>query len=326
MTPPVVTSPEVRAALHDGTPVVALETAVLTHGLPHVPMAELAQVAGPAWNGSLPANVALAMAMEHAVRAAGAVPATMAVIQGTLHAGLTAAQIERLGTDPSVRKLSTRDLGVCIADGACGGLTVAATLAACAAAGVRSFATGGIGGVHRGWQTLPDVSADLPALARTPVVVTCAGAKSILDLPATLEWLDTFGVPVVGVGTKHFPCFTCPPDPRLPVSAQAADAATVARLSHAHWRMGQRSAVLVVQPCPAAFAMSRSDFDRAVERAERLAVDQGVRGQAVTPFLLEQLASLTEGRSLRANVALLLANAELAARISAALLDLEGVS
>jgi pseudouridine-5'-phosphate glycosidase len=326
MKPPIAISAEVRAALHDGKPVVALETAVLTHGLPRVPMAELAHVAGPAWNAALPAHVALAMAMEHAVRAAGAVPATMAVVQGTLHAGLTAMQIEQLGSDPSVRKLSTRDLGPCLADGASGGLTVAATLAACAAAGIRTFATGGIGGVHRGWQTLPDVSADLPALARTPVLVTCAGAKSILDLPATLEWLDTFGVPVVGMGTAHFPCFTCPPDARLPVSAQATDATAVARLAHAHWRMGQPSAVLAVQPCPAAFAMERSEFDRAVEQAERLAADSGIRGQAVTPFLLGHLASLTGGRSLRANVALLLANAELAARISAALLDLDGGS
>jgi pseudouridine-5'-phosphate glycosidase len=225
-----------------------------------------------------------------------------------------------------VRKLSTRDLGPCAADRADGGLTVAATLAAADAAGVRSFATGGIGGVHRGWTSLPDVSADLPALARSRVAVTCAGAKSILDLPATLEWLDTLGVPVVGVGTRHFPCFTGPPDAPLPVSAFAADTRAAAAAAHAHWCMGQGTAVLIVQPCPAAHAMARADFDHAVEQAEREAAAAAIRGQAVTPFLLGRLASLTGGRSLRANVALLLHNARTAAEIAAALLDLDSGS
>jgi len=313
---------EVQEALRSGHPVVALETAVLTHGLPRTRIPDLASIAGDAWDVSLPANVALACAMERVVRSAGAVPATMAVVDGTLRAGLETAEVERLGTAEDVRKLSTRDLGPCVADRASGGLTVAATLAAAEAAGIRSFATGGIGGVHRGWTSLPDVSADLPALARSRVVVTCAGAKSILDLPATLEWLDTLGVPVIGVGTRHFPCFTCPPDPALPTSAVAADARDVAAAAHAHWALGQRTAVLAVQPCPAAHAMDRADFDRAVQQAEREASDRGIRGQAVTPFLLGQLASLTKGRSLRANVALLLHNARTAAEIARALLDL----
>lgn len=314
--------PEVREALRTGRPVVALETAVLTHGLPRTPIPDLAPIAGDAWNASLPANVALALAMEHVVRAAGAVPATMAVVDGSLRAGLETSEVERLGSAEGVRKLSTRDLGPCVADRASGGLTVAATLAAAEAAGIRSFATGGIGGVHRGWTSLPDVSADLPALARSRVVVTCAGAKSILDLPATLEWLDTIGVPVIGVGTRHFPCFTCPPDPALAVSAFAQGARAVAAAAHAHWSLGQRTAVLAVQPCPPSHAMDRADFDRAVELAEREASDRGIRGQAVTPFLLGRLAALTEGRSLRANVALLLHNARTAAEIAQALLDL----
>lgn len=314
--------PEVREALRAGRPVVALETAVLTHGLPREPMPELGQVAGPVWDGQRPANVALACAMERVVRDTGAVPATMAVVDGTLRAGLDPSEVERLGTDTGVRKLSTRDLGPCLADGASGGLTVAATLVAAEAAGIRSFATGGIGGVHRGWNSLPDVSADLPALSRSRVVVTCAGAKSILDLPATLEWLDTLGVPVIGVGTRHFPCFTCPPDASLPVSAFAADAAGVAAAALAHWSLAQPGAVLAVQPCPTPHAMDRGDFDRAVQVAEREAEAKGIRGQAVTPFLLGRLAALTEGRSLKANVALLLHNARTAAEIARCLLDL----
>jgi pseudouridine-5'-phosphate glycosidase len=314
--------PEVREALRAGRPVVALETAVLTHGLPREPMPELGQVAGPVWDGRRPANVALACAMEHVVQDAGAVPATMAVVDGTLRAGLDPSEVERLGTESGVRKLSTRDLGPCLADGGSGGLTVAATLLAAEAAGIRSFATGGIGGVHRGWNSLPDVSADLPALSRSRVVVTCAGAKSILDLPATLEWLDTLGVPVIGVGTRHFPCFTCPPDASLPVSAFAADAAVVAAAALAHWSLAQPGAVLAVQPCPTPHAMDRGDFDRAVQVAEREAEAKGIRGQAVTPFLLGRLAALTEGRSLKANVALLLHNARTAAEIARCLLDL----
>ena len=316
--------PEVAEALHARRPVVALETAVLTHGLPREANASLTRVAGPAWDSHLPANLALARAMERAVREAGAVPATIAVIDGSLHAGLTPDQLERLGRDASARKLSSRDLGPAIAQRASGGLTVAATLTACAAAGIRSFATGGIGGVHRGWARHPDISADLLALSRTPVVVTCAGAKSILDLPATLEWLDSLGVPVIGIGTPHFPCFTCPPDTNLPVSAMARDAAEVAAAALAHWRLQSPSAVLAVQPCPAAFVMPREALDRAVHEAEREAAAKGVHGPAVTPFMLGRLAGLTGGRSLDANVALLLHNASTAARIARGLLDLEG--
>lgn len=314
--------PEVAEALHARRPVVALETAVLTHGLPREANASLARVAGPAWESSLPANLALARAMERAVREAGAVPATMAVIDGSLRAGLSAEELERLGSDASARKLSSRDMGPAIAQRASGGLTVAATLAACTAAGIRSFATGGIGGVHRGWSQHPDISADLLALSRAQVVVTCAGAKSILDLPATLEWLDSLSVPVIGIGTPHFPCFTCPPDASLPVSAVARDATEVAAAARAHWQLQQPSAVLAVQPCPATFAMTRADLDRAVQAAEQEAASKGIHGPAVTPFMLGRLATLTGGKSLEANVALLLHNATTAARIAHGLLDL----
>jgi len=318
--------PEVVEALHARRPVVALETAVLTHGLPRATNAALARVAGKAWEHNLPANLALARAMEREVREAGAVPATLAVLDGKLCAGLSPQQLERLALDTNARKLSARDLGAAIAQGASGGLTVAATLAACTQVGIQSFATGGIGGVHRGWTQRPDVSADLAALAHARVVVTCAGAKSILDLPATLECLDSLGVPVIGIATPHFPCFTCPPDPTLPVSAVVQNASQVAAAALAHWNLGQTSAILAVQPCPVDFVMQRSEFDLAVQQAESEAAAQGIHGGAVTPFLLGRLAQLTDGTSLFANVALLLSNATTAAQISKCLLDLQAVT
>jgi len=312
---------EVATALREGRPVVALETAVLTHGLPREPAPQLTAVAGALWDAAAPANLALARAMERSVREAGAVPATMAVIDGTLCAGLAPEQLDRLGLDRTARKLSSRDLGPAIAERASGGLTVASTLTACRLAGVRTFATGGIGGVHRGFAQSLDISADLAAIAATPVVVVCAGAKSILDLPATLEALDTQGVPVIGVGTRHFPCFVCPPNPSLRCSASVADATGLARAAAAHWSLGHAQGVLAVQACPSTHAMDRADFDRAVHDAEREAAATGIRGQAVTPFLLGRLAALTNGRSLLGNVALLLHNARTAAQIARGLLD-----
>ena len=315
--------PEVAAALRARQPVVALETAVLTHGLPREAAPQLREVAGPGWDSAAPANLALARAMEHAVRQAGAVPATMAVLDGEFRAGLEAAELERLGADRAARKLSARDLGPAIADHACGGLTVAATLAACRLAGIQTFATGGIGGVHRGFANTLDISADLAAIASTRAVVVCAGAKSILDLPATLEALDTQGVPVIGVGTAHFPCFTCPPDPALRCSASVRDAAGLARTAAAHWSLGLGTGVLAVQPCPEPFQMPRAEFERDYAEVSAEMARAGVSGLDVTPFLLGAMARRTGGSSLRANVALLLHNARTAAEIARALLDLE---
>lgn len=315
--------PEVAAALRARQPVVALETAVLTHGLPREAAPQLRDVAGDGWDAAAPANLALARAMEHAVRQAGAVPATMAVLDGELRAGLEPAELERLGADRGARKLSARDLGPAIADRASGGLTVAATLAACRLAGVHTFATGGIGGVHRGFADTLDISADLAAIASTRAVVVCAGAKSILDLPATLEALDTQGVPVIGVGTAHFPCFTCPPDPALRCSARVDDAAGLARAAAAHWSLGLGTGVLAVQACPASFQMPRADFERDYAEVSAEMSRQGVSGLDVTPFLLGALARKTGGKSLRANVALLLHNARTASGIARKLLDLE---
>ena len=312
---------EVATALREGRPVVALETAVLTHGLPREPAPELVAVANALWQADAPANLALARAMERAVREAGAVPATMAVIDGSLRAGLSSHDLDRLGMDRGARKLSSRDLGPAIAEGASGGLTVAATLTACRLAGVRTFATGGIGGVHRGFAQSLDISADLAAIAGTRAVVVCAGAKSILDLPATLESLDTHGVPVIGIGTQHFPCFFCPPSPSLRCSASVADAAALARAAAAHWSLGHAQGVLAVQACPAPFQMPQADFEAAYDAVSaRMAID-GVHGAAVTPFLLGELARQTRGQSLRGNVALLLHNARTAARIAKGLLD-----
>jgi len=319
---PIHLHDEVATALRDGRPVVALETAVLTHGLPREPAPELADVAGDLWEANAPANLALARAMERAVREAGAVPATMAVVDGSLRAGLSAQELERLGLDRGARKLSSRDLGPALAERASGGLTVAATLSACRLAGVRTFATGGIGGVHRGFAHTLDISADLAAIAATRTVVVCAGAKSILDLPATLEALDTQGVPVIGVGTANFPCFFCPPSPSLRCSASVADAAGLARAAHTHWSLGHAQGVLAVQACPAPFQMPQAEFERAYDAVNAAMALEGVSGPAVTPFLLGALARQTGGRSLRGNVALLLNNARTAAQIARGLLDL----
>ena len=319
---PIRIHDEVAAALREGRPVVALETAVLTHGLPREPAPELVAVADALWQADAPANLALARAMERAVREAGAVPATMAVLDGQLCAGLAPQELDRLGLDRSARKLSSRDLGPTIAAGASGGLTVAATLTACRLAGVRTFATGGIGGVHRGFAQSLDISADLAAIAATRTVVVCAGAKSILDLPATLESLDTHGVPVIGVGTASFPCFFCPPNPSLRCSASVPDAAALAKAAAAHWSLGESQGVLAVQACPGPFQMPQADFEAAYDAASARMAMAEVHGAEVTPFLLGELARQTGGRSLRGNVALLLNNARTAARIAKCLLDL----
>ncbi len=317
---------EVATALAEHRPVVALETAVVTHGLPRESIPELSHVGDVHWDAHAPANIALILAMERCVRAVGAVPATMALLDGTLRAGLSDHDLDRLGSDRNALKLSSRDLGAAIANRATGGLTVAATLTACLASGVKCFATGGIGGVHQGWAKHLDVSADLAALANAPVVVVCAGAKNILDLPATLECLDSLGVPVLGLGTQHFPCFTCVPDVTLPVAARVETPRDVAAAAMAHWKLGLRSAVLTVQPCPKAFALERQVFEQAMESATQQARDQRISGAALTPFLLATLCTLTHGKSLQANVALLLANAATAAEVSKNLLDLEAAA
>ncbi|MCC7055409.1 MAG: pseudouridine-5'-phosphate glycosidase [Gemmatimonadaceae bacterium] len=290
--------PHIASALERGLPVVALETSVLAQGLP------------------VPHNADAAARMLGAVERAGAVAALTAVVAGTATLGLTDPELQRFLARTGVRKVSARDLAACMVQGADGATTVAASLTLAHAGELRVFATGGIGGVHRGAPF--DESADLQALARTPLVVVCAGAKSILDLPATLERLETLGVPVVGYRTDELPgFFTTGTGLRVP---QRADSPLeIARIARTHWELGERSAVLVVQPPPADAALERALVDAAVAGAVREAEAAGVTGAAVTPFLLGAVLAATDGRSLPANLALLEANAALAAQVAVAL-------
>lgn len=291
--------PDVAAALEGRRPVVALESTLIAHGLP--------------W----PTNFETAQATESAVRAEGAIPATVAVWQGRAVVGLESQQLERLARDPDVRKASSRDLAAALVQGANAATTVAATMLLAHRAGIRVFATGGIGGVHPGGAGPLDISADVMELARTPVAVVCAGAKGILDLAATLEILETMSVPVVGYGTEEFPAFLMRSS-GLPVSARVNAPQEAAALLDAHWRLGGAGVVLA-QPLPAETALDPSDFHKALVKAESQARAAGARGPALTPFLLARLAELTDGRTLRANQALIVANARLAARVAAAL-------
>lgn len=293
-------SPEVRAALAGRRPVVALESTVLAHGLPR------------------PRNLEVGRALEEEVRGGGAVPATVGVIAGTPAVGLSAAEVEHVASAAGVLKLSTRDLPVAVARGADGATTVAATMWLAHRAGVRVFATGGIGGVHRG--EAHDVSADLTELGRTPMVVVCAGAKAILDLAATREALETAGVLVVGWGTDQLPAFYAR-ESGLPVDVRADGAEEVAALWRAHRELELPGALLLCVPPPEEHALPRAEVDAAIERALRRAERAGVRGKEVTPFLLGAVAEDTGGRSLEANVALLRSNARVAAAVAAALGD-----
>jgi pseudouridine-5'-phosphate glycosidase len=300
----------VGRALAAGAPIVALESTVITHGLPY------------------PENLRLAQNMERVVGEQGATPATVAILDGKVYIGLNTAQLERLAQNKDTRKISVRDFAPAIVQKAIGGTTVAGTLAAAHAAGLQVFATGGIGGVHRQPSTgieLPeipdrsfDISTDLTQLACTPLVVVCAGDKAILDLPATLEMLETLGVPVVGYQTDEFPAFYSRRS-GLPVSARADTPEEIAAIARAHWQMGFTGAVLVANPPPEDEALPHEAVDGAIQQALEEAQAQGIRGQGVTPFMLKRVSELTGGDSLRANLALLLNNARLAANIASAL-------
>jgi pseudouridine-5'-phosphate glycosidase len=298
---------EVSAALRDRRPVVALESTLITHGLP--------------W----PVNLETARAAEEAVRRAGAVPATVAVWEGRPTVGVDAATVEALARAAAdgrpVRKASRRDLAAAVASRATASTTVAATMALAHRAGVGVFATGGIGGAHRPPAPPADISADLFELARTQVLVVCAGAKSVLDLPRTLEILETFGVPVVGYRTDEFPAFYLLSSGE-PVSARVETPRQAAELFAAHRALGGAGVVLA-QLIAEDVALSADEFDAALAEAERAAEAKGVRGPALTPFLLTRLAEITGGRSLRANRALIVANAALAAEVAVMVCSLE---
>jgi len=291
-------SPEVARALEMDHPVVALETTVITHGLP------------------APDNLTLAVDMVKEVRSYGAVPATIGVLDGKIQVGMSLKQLERLVEKKVLRKISRRDFAPAIARSESGGTTVAGTMIAANRVGIRVFGTGGIGGVHR--QAPFDISTDLQELARTPVIVVCAGAKAILDLPATVEYLETMGGPVIGYQTDEFPAFYARSS-GLPVSVRANTPKEVKEIALAHWELGLHSAILVVVPPPNEVALPGDEVEGAVEQALEEAQQAGVRGQQVTPFLLDRVSALTGRASLRANLGLLLNNARVAAQIASAL-------
>ena len=327
MNPYLDLHPDVASAMAAGAPVVALESTIISHGMP--------------W----PQNAETALAVEAEVRAHGAVPATIAVINGRLKAGLSRAEIELLGqAGDQVAKASRRDLAVLLAQRRSGATTVAATMMIAALAGIRVFATGGIGGVHRGAPTSLDISADLQELARTAVAVVCAGIKSILDIGLTLEYLETHGVPVIGYQTDSLPAFFSH-DSGFGVDCRLDSVADIAAVMRAHWALGslgadmgagmgagpgagmgaglgsglaQPGGLVIANPIPAAFALPRAAIDAVIDHALADAAQQGIHGKAITPFLLQRVNALTGGGSLAANIQLVMNNARLAAAVAVA--------
>jgi len=293
--PNIEFSPEIQQAITSGVPLVALESTVITHGLPY------------------PKNLDMAIRMEATVQAEGAFPATIAILAGTIHVGLNKIQMEKLVHEKYVRKISHRDFATAIVKKEFGGTTVAGTLFVANQAGIKVFATGGIGGVHP--YSNFDISTDLSALSQTPMIVVCAGAKAILDLPATLEVLETNGVPVIGYQTDEFPAFYSS-DSGLPVSTRLDSPEEVVQFALTHWRLGFKSAVLVTLPPPAGSAISSREIKSAIGQAQKDARENNISGQALTPYLLARLTEITDGATLRTNIDLLLNNAQLAARIA----------
>lgn len=302
MTPLIALSPEISQALAEGRPVVALESTIITHGMPY------------------PQNLQVAQQVEAAVREAGAVPATIAVMAGRIRVGLDAETLEALASTPAaqVMKLSRADLAACLALGRTGATTVAATMICAHLAGIEVFATGGIGGVHRGAETSFDISADLQELAQSPVTVVAAGAKAILDLPKTLEVLETLGVPVIAFGQDQLPAFWSR-ESGLPAPLRMDDPVQIAASARLRRELGIGGGQLVVNPIPPEAEISRAEMIPIVEQALSEAEAQRIAAKAVTPFLLQRIFDLTRGRSLDANIALVLNNARLAARIAAAM-------
>lgn len=293
--PDFILSKELILAIKNNSPVVALETAVLTHGLPQ------------------PQNILLSKALESEVRSEGAIPATIGILDGKLCIGLSETQIEQLGsTSMESHKISTRDIGIAIALNQSGGTTVAASIFSAHLAGIRVFATGGIGGVHR--DSIFDISTDLQELARRPVLVVCSGAKAILNLPATLEQLETLGVPVIGFETDEFPAFYSR-NSGLPVNVRVNTPAQLASIAIAHWEF-MNSALLVVVPPPQEVHISFEEMETIIREANDEGRESGIHGNALTPFLLKRVNELTGGDSLNTNLALLKNNARIAAKIS----------
>lgn len=297
---PLSYSPEVAAARAGGAPIVALESTIITHGMP------------------FPQNVEAARAVEAEIRAHGAVPATIAIMDGQIHIGLTEAELDRLGQAAHVAKLSRADLAACLATGGIGATTVAATMICAHLAGIKVFATGGIGGVHRGAETSFDISADLMELAATPVTVVAAGAKAILDLPKTLEVLETQGVPVIAFGQDEFPAFWSRAS-GLKAPLRMDDPREIAAAHHMRGLLGLPGGQLVANPIPVEAEILREEINPAIEAALAEAEAQGISAKEVTPFLLDRIFQITHGRSLASNIALVLSNARLGAEIAKAM-------
>jgi len=295
----LVVRDDVAAALQAGRPIVALESTVIAHGLPR------------------PQNLETARAMEAAVCEEGAIPATIAMMEGCLVVGLSSEQLATFAASDGIAKVSRADLAAVRAARQTGATTVAATMLIAALAGIRVFATGGIGGVHRGAELSFDISADLPEIARAPVAVVCAGAKAILDLPRTLEMLETLGVPVVGYRTSKFPAFYVE-DSGLTLQSRVDTPSAAARLMQIHWELGLSSGIVFGNPPPAASALGRHEVEAWMAQALRSAAAEGIRGKAVTPYLLDHLAKASHGQTLETNIALLVHNARVAAQIAKA--------
>lgn len=291
-------SPTVARAKAENLPLVALESTVITHGLPY------------------PENLKLAQDMEKTIAENGATGATIALMDGQIHVGLTTEHLEVLAQSKNARKVSIRDFGVALTRQEVGGTTVAATMFVAEQQGIQVFATGGIGGVHR--DAPFDVSTDLQQLGKCPVIVVCAGAKSILDIPATVEYLETQGVPVIGYQTDHFPAFFSP-DSGLPVEIRADSPEEVAEIAEAHWGLGLRSGILVVVPIPEEHAVPYEKMEKVIVKALDMAKKDGILGNKMTPYLLSKVKLLSGGESLDANLALLLNNAKIAAKIASCL-------
>ncbi|GGL35198.1 pseudouridine-5'-phosphate glycosidase [Phycicoccus endophyticus] len=298
--PLLALAPEVRDALAEGLPVVALESTIISHGMPY------------------PQNVAMARRVEAIVRAGGAVPATIAVIAGRPTVGLADDELELLGSDGQIPKVSVRDLGYVVSTGSHGATTVASTMRIAGLAGIELFVTGGLGGVHQGAESSMDVSADLTELSRTRVAVVSAGVKSILDIGRTLEVLETLGVPVVGLGTDDFPSFFSRSS-GVPVPMRLERPEEVARMARATWDLGLPSGIAVANPVPVEDELPREEIDEVIARALADADRAGVRGKDITPYLLGRVVELSGGRSLATNIALVEHNARVGAAIAVAL-------
>ncbi|MFZ6655250.1 pseudouridine-5'-phosphate glycosidase [Undibacterium sp. TJN19] len=296
----LILSEEVRAARLAATPVVALESTIISHGMPY------------------PQNVQTARELEQIIRDGGAVPATIAVMDGKIHIGLSDEELELLGQSPDAMKVSRRDLAYALSNGKLGATTVAATMICAALAGIEVFVTGGIGGVHRGAETSFDISADLQELARTSVAVVCAGAKSILDIGLTLEYLETYGVPVVSVGQRTFPAFFTT-DSGFNADFQLDTAEQQAEFIHTKWNLGLAGGVVIANPVPVEAAMPKEEIETITRQALAQASDLGISGKAITPFLLGQIKHLTGGRSLETNIALVKNNAVVGTQLALAL-------